>query len=672
MPECLKTEVSNLLWELEATGEVGCPIERCRSHALLGQFPAMAGFRKRTKRLAPLREADYGQTSCYDRVHRYFPHALTQQQAAELEGLGSAHEGPSHGEWDDGFDTQSWVHAVHDTTDVPAPDAGLWRCECGFWNKAEYHNTLCGGRGVGIGCKRPRPRPGSGAAVACGTAAAPAELRVDASDGGAYGCGHCLKVAFIPGITELPCPDCNQPVPIGPAPAPHPNGATGTGGGNSEAAGGEEQWPRLPAAAGVEERRVDPTDGKAYTRAEFVAEYGGSTEWDAATRPEPRRLMPALPARRDRDRDGEKGARKDGGADGPHGGMLLYPSVAGIVASAADSAWYRAVQAKANHVPGGRPLLILLFIDGTSKGRIGNKVVCPGYVAVVNAVGGLTEGGWHFFGLFPCGDRYAVKRKRPTFDTLRSLVACKQESTTHRMITWLHEFGLGYDHVLFDMFHVIGGLAALLLEWILKAAKRTKPDAARADAHQLQTLMQLLPIALIGLAPLISRDMRMAVFWFVCFTQAYWRPEHQLSDFDHGRGFHFLRRRLIESWAVWRTVSPDGKPFSRSLLCHIKFHVLVTHLVSDIRAFGPRVTAREAEKHHGMTKNAILAGNRRDDELIVFRAEIRRWYNKLYHQAAARVEAGLKADPTCITHLRPSGVRLPLHVGTAVQVTTIP
>mmetsp|Transcript_78068 Transcript_78068/g.181085 ORF Transcript_78068/g.181085 Transcript_78068/m.181085 type:complete len:147 (+) Transcript_78068:103-543(+) len=30
------------------------------------------------------------------------------------------------------------------------------------------------------------------------------------------------------------------------------------------------------------ERRIDPADGHAYTRAEFLEEYGGLTEWDAA------------------------------------------------------------------------------------------------------------------------------------------------------------------------------------------------------------------------------------------------------------------------------------------------------------------------------------------------------------------------------------------------------
>ena len=31
-----------------------------------------------------------------------------------------------------------------------------------------------------------------------------------------------------------------------------------------------------------EEKRVDPADGIAYTKREFVEVYGGTTEWDAA------------------------------------------------------------------------------------------------------------------------------------------------------------------------------------------------------------------------------------------------------------------------------------------------------------------------------------------------------------------------------------------------------
>jgi hypothetical protein len=36
-----------------------------------------------------------------------------------------------------------------------------------------------------------------------------------------------------------------------------------------------------PLTAG-EERRIDITDGNAYTKAEFIAEYGGTLQWDIA------------------------------------------------------------------------------------------------------------------------------------------------------------------------------------------------------------------------------------------------------------------------------------------------------------------------------------------------------------------------------------------------------
>ena len=37
-------------------------------------------------------------------------------------------------------------------------------------------------------------------------------------------------------------------------------------------------------SAGAPERRTDPDDGQPYTRAEFIEQYGGTAEWDAAHR----------------------------------------------------------------------------------------------------------------------------------------------------------------------------------------------------------------------------------------------------------------------------------------------------------------------------------------------------------------------------------------------------
>jgi len=65
----------------------------------------------------------------------------------------------------------------------------------------------------------------------------------------------------------------------------------------------------LPAApAAPAERRYD-TDGGLYTKAEFVGEYGGTAEWEAAkrqpaTEPLPRDAAPAAPAERRYDTDG--------------------------------------------------------------------------------------------------------------------------------------------------------------------------------------------------------------------------------------------------------------------------------------------------------------------------------------------------------------------------------
>ena len=49
-------------------------------------------------------------------------------------------------------------------------------------------------------------------------------------------------------------------------------------GGGAEAAAGNGEWTREE----LSDRRVDPTDGGFYTRAEFVEFYGGKDEWYAA------------------------------------------------------------------------------------------------------------------------------------------------------------------------------------------------------------------------------------------------------------------------------------------------------------------------------------------------------------------------------------------------------
>ena len=52
--------------------------------------------------------------------------------------------------------------------------------------------------------------------------------------------------------------------------------------------------PPPPTAAAEEERRIDPADGNAYTLADFIDEYGGREQWDAA-RPVPTAAAQVVP-----------------------------------------------------------------------------------------------------------------------------------------------------------------------------------------------------------------------------------------------------------------------------------------------------------------------------------------------------------------------------------------
>ena len=70
------------------------------------------------------------------------------------------------------------------------------------------------------------------------------------------------------------------------------SGGNGRGSPEPEPAPEPEPEPPEPEPASAGERRVDPTDGNAYTQREFVEVYGGTAEWDAAR---PRREEPAAP-----------------------------------------------------------------------------------------------------------------------------------------------------------------------------------------------------------------------------------------------------------------------------------------------------------------------------------------------------------------------------------------
>ena len=52
--------------------------------------------------------------------------------------------------------------------------------------------------------------------------------------------------------------------------------------------------PPLPTPQTAEELRIDPADGNAYTRADFIAEYGGTREWELA-KPAAATAPPAVP-----------------------------------------------------------------------------------------------------------------------------------------------------------------------------------------------------------------------------------------------------------------------------------------------------------------------------------------------------------------------------------------
>ena len=94
------------------------------------------------------------------------------------------------------------------------------------------------------------------------------ELRIDPADGSAY--TRADFVAEYGGTREW---ELAKPVaPAAPPPAPPASAAP-------------------PPPPPSDELRIDPADGSAYTRADFVAEYGGTREWDQA-----RPVAPAAPA----------------------------------------------------------------------------------------------------------------------------------------------------------------------------------------------------------------------------------------------------------------------------------------------------------------------------------------------------------------------------------------
>ena len=122
---------------------------------------------------------------------------------------------------------------------------------------------------------------GSSAGAAWGAASAPGAAGA-AEGGGCAGRASCADDARTGVASDLRSSACEAPA---------------------------RQPVSLPtASAATAERRFD-TDGGLYTKAEFVGEYGGTAEWEAArrqpaTEPSPRDAAPAAPAERRYDTDG--------------------------------------------------------------------------------------------------------------------------------------------------------------------------------------------------------------------------------------------------------------------------------------------------------------------------------------------------------------------------------
>ena len=64
---------------------------------------------------------------------------------------------------------------------------------------------------------------------------------------------------------------------------------------------------RDDSGAGEEELRIDPADGLLYCKSDFILEYGGTTEWDAAVAAEPYLLNPSELPKRNRGSESDCG-----------------------------------------------------------------------------------------------------------------------------------------------------------------------------------------------------------------------------------------------------------------------------------------------------------------------------------------------------------------------------
>ena len=151
-------------------------------------------------------------------------------------------------------------------------------------------------RHIDMGCPPPPPKTSAAAPAAVAPAAAVtttapaikvgkakkkgrAEKKLDISDAVNSGTNYAPAKKNLP---AKPAPPAAEAFPLlsqqQAAKAPNP-----------------EPPPPTPKPQPAEERRIDITDGNAYTLADFVAEYGGTREWDMA-KPAAEARQPRAPA----------------------------------------------------------------------------------------------------------------------------------------------------------------------------------------------------------------------------------------------------------------------------------------------------------------------------------------------------------------------------------------
>ena len=99
---------------------------------------------------------------------------------------------------------------------------------------------------------------------------------------------------------------------------------------------------------------------------------------------------------------------------------------------------------------------------------------------------------------------------------------------------------------------------------------------------------------------------------------------------------------------------------------------MMAHVVEHIIEYGPRWTAVLAEMRHKGVKSAIIAGNRRDNDVVVLNTGKRLHYDDTVPPPprAAPPPAALR-NRTCHTHVLASGARLALRVGAAVEIARV-